>query len=68
MADFPSDWLTLDLQPLLGNNDGMGMGGVSDTVNAPWFGTFGPETYNNLEVLGKLANDGGFGGEEGMGS
>ena len=66
MASFPSDWLTLDLQPLLGgnNNDGLSMG----TGDNPWFGAFGPETHNNLEVLGKLANDGGFGGgDEGMG-
>ncbi|CAD6567272.1 MAG: hypothetical protein ASARMPREDX12_000176 [Alectoria sarmentosa] len=53
---FPSDWLTLDLQPLLGN-DGMGGG------DNPWFGAFGPETHNNLEVLGKLVNDGGYKGD-----
>ena len=61
---FPSDWLTLDLQPLLGN-DGMGGG------DNPWLGAFAPETHNNLEVLSKLVNDGvyrgdGF-GEDGMG-
>lgn len=54
---FPSDWLTLDLQPLLGN-DGMGGGGDN-----PWLGAFGPETHNNLEVLGKLVNDGGYRGD-----
>ena len=53
---FPADWLTLDLQPLLGN-DGMGGG------ENPWFGAFGPETHNNLEVLGKLVNDGGYKGD-----
>ena len=53
---FPSDWLTLDLQPLLGN-DGMGGG------DNPWFSAFGPETHNNLEVLGKLVNDGGYKGD-----
>lgn len=61
---FPPDWLTLDLQPLLGN-DGMGGG------DNAWFGAFGPETHNNLEVLGKLVNDGGYKGdgfgEDGMG-
>lgn len=51
-----SDWLTLDLQPLLGND---GMGGADN----PWFGAFGPETHNNLEVLGKLVNDGGYKGD-----
>ena len=72
MASFPSDWLTLDLQPLLGGNDGMGGGGVGGGDN-PWFGAFGPETHNNLEVLGKLVNDGGgyrgdgFGDDGGMG-
>lgn len=55
---FPSDWLTLDLQPLLGGNDGMGGG------DNTWFGgAFGPETHNNLEVLGKLVNDGGYKGD-----
>lgn len=53
---FPADWLTLDLQPLLGND---GMGGSDN----PWFGAFGPETHNNLEVLGKLVNDGGYKGD-----
>ena len=56
---FPADWLTLDLQPLLGN-DGMGGGGGGEN---PWFGAFGPETHNNLEVLGKLVNDGGYKGD-----
>ena len=61
MAPFHSDWLTLDLQPLLGN-DGIGGG------ENPWFGAFGPETHNNLDVLGKLVNDGGYAfGEDGMG-
>ncbi|KAF6222363.1 hypothetical protein HO133_001449 [Letharia lupina] len=53
---FPSDWLTLDLQPLLGND------GVEGGDN-PWFGAFGPETHNNLEVLGKLVNDSGYKGD-----
>jgi len=44
------DWLTLDLNPLL---DTSGMGGADNQ----WFGAFGPETHNNLEVLGKLVND-----------
>ena len=65
MASFPLDWLTLDLQPLLGND---GMGGADN----PWLGAFGPETHGNLEALGKLVNEGGeyrgdgF-GEDGMG-
>ena len=55
-AMFPSDWLTLDLQPLLGND---GMGGA----DYPWLGAFGPESHNNIEVLGKLVNDGGYRGD-----
>lgn len=49
---FPSeeDWLTLDLQPLL-DTPGFGMD------NNSWYGAFGPETHNNLEVLGKLVNE-----------
>lgn len=49
---FPSeeDWLTLDLNPLLESN---GLGGG----DPQWFGAFGPETSNNLEVLGKLINE-----------
>ena len=73
MAAFPSDWLTLDLQPLLGGNDGFGdnnnNNNNNNNINNPWFGAFGPETHNNLEVLGKLVNDGvgGFGEDYGMG-
>lgn len=78
MASFPSDWLTLDLQPLLGGNDGFGDNNNNNNSNNnnsnnnnmtnPWFGAFGPETHNNLEVLGKLVNDGvgGFGEDYGM--
>lgn len=63
--DLPSeeDWLTLDLNPLL---DTSGMNGGDNQ----WFGAFGPETHNNLEMLGKLVNDqyraDGY-GEGGMG-
>lgn len=48
---FPSeeDWLTLDLNPLLENNN--------LESGEEWFGAFGPETHNNLEVLGKLVNE-----------
>ncbi|KAL9128162.1 MAG: hypothetical protein Q9217_003105 [Psora testacea] len=47
------DWLTLDLQPLLEGND------LATGPDDNWFGTaFGPETHNNLEVLGKLVNEG----------
>ena len=53
---FPSDWLTLDMQPLLGN-DG------TEGGDSQWFGAFGPETHNSLEVLGKLVNDGGYRGD-----
>lgn len=44
------DWLTLDLNPLL---DPSSLGSNEN----PWFGAFGPETHNNLEVLGKFVND-----------
>lgn len=57
------DWLTLDLNPLL---DTSGLNGGDNH----WFGAFGPETHNNLEVLGKLVNDqyrGDGYGEGGMG-
>ena len=49
---FPSedDWLTLDLQPLI---DTTGF----EADNNAWYGAFGPETHNNLEVLGKLVNE-----------
>lgn len=51
---FPSeeDWLTLDLQPLF--DPSSGFGGME---NNAWYGAFGPETHNNLEVLGKLVNE-----------
>ena len=44
------DWLTLDLQPLIDTT------GFENDNNA-WYGAFGPETHNNLEVLGKLVNE-----------
>ena len=61
------DWLTLNLDPLLDTN---GLGAVDNTWLGP--GAFGPETHNNLEVLGKLFNEGyrgdGYGeGPGGMG-
>ena len=54
---FPSeeDWLTLDLQPLIDATPGLGDGGNGD--GGEWYGAFGPETQNNLEVLGKLVNE-----------
>lgn len=58
---FPSeeDWLTLDLNPLL---EGSGLNGADNQ----WFGAFGPETHNNLEVLGKLMNEQWQNGELGF--
>ena len=49
---FPSeeDWLTLDLQPLIDTTH-------FEVDNNAWYGAFGPETRNNLEVLGKLVNE-----------
>ncbi|KAL6721708.1 zinc finger transcriptional activator [Lecanora helva] len=50
------DWLTLDINPLLGDPSG-GLNGGNGSENNQWFGAFGPETHNNLEVLGKFVND-----------
>lgn len=52
------DWLTLDLNPLLDNSS---FGGMDN----PWFGNFGPEINSNLDVLGRLVNE-GFGGDMGF--
>ena len=45
-----ADWLTLDLNGLVNETGINGNGGYE------WLGAFGPETQNNLEVLGKLSN------------
>ncbi|MCJ1462554.1 hypothetical protein MMC07_001156 [Pseudocyphellaria aurata] len=47
------DWLTLDLNPLLSDtvNSAFGTGGDG---NVDWFGNFGPEMRENLEVLGRF--------------
>ena len=52
------DWLTLDLNPLLDNSS---FGGMDN----PWFGNFGPEINSNLDVLGRLVNE-GFSGDMGF--
>lgn len=44
------DWLTLNLNPLL---ESSGFAGDDNQ----WLAAFGPETHNNLEVLGKLVNE-----------
>ena len=54
------DWLTLDLNPLLDNNNST-FGGTDN----PWFGNFGPEINSNLDVLGRLVNE-GFNGDMGF--
>lgn len=56
MFSIPSeaDWMTLDLQPLLDSSNLSG-------ADSQWLGPLGPETHNNLEVLGKLVNDQGAG-------
>lgn len=67
-SDFPmpteEDWLTLDLNALLGESG-------SGTADGQWYGAFGPETQNNLDVLGKFMNDqlrdDGYGDGGGMG-
>ncbi len=45
-----ADWLTLNLNGLVDQSGINGNGGYE------WFGALGPETQNNLEVLGKLSN------------
>lgn len=50
-ANLTDDWLTLDLNPLLDNSAYSG-------ADNPWFGNFGPEINSNLDVLGRLVNDG----------
>lgn len=61
------DWLTLDLNPLL---DTSGLSGADSGWFGPGAGAFGPETHSNLEMFGKLVNEGyrgdGF-GDGGMG-
>ena len=57
-SETADDWLTLDLNPLLDSNT---FGGMNDA----WFGNFGPEINSNLDVLGKLVND-GFSGDIGL--
>ena len=52
------DWLTLDLNPLL---DNAAFGGADNS----WFGNFGPEINSNLDVLGRLVNE-GFNGDVGF--
>lgn len=51
------DWLTLDLNPLLADTGTGGFGSWTGD-GTDWIGGFGPEITSNLEVLGKLANDG----------
>ena len=36
---------------------GLGSGGGGFDTTQQWYGAFGPETHNNLEVLGKLVNN-----------
>ena len=48
------DWLTLNLNPLLSDPTGGGFGNGEPGEN--WFGDFGPEIINNLEVLGRLVD------------
>lgn len=47
------DWLTLDLNPLLSDTVNSAFGPSTDG-NVDWFGNFGPEMRENLEVLGRF--------------
>ena len=66
-TEFPmtteDDWLTLNVNPLLGG-DGSGMTGNDGT----WLSAFGPEMHDNLEVLGKLTGEQGYGNGNGNGN
>lgn len=55
-----TDWLTLNMNGLF-DPSGVGNDGF------PWYGAYGPETQNNIEVLGKLSNNGRYPGAEGYG-
>ena len=46
------DWLTLNLNPLLSSDSTGFQTGVGN--DGQWFGNFGPEINENLEVLGRL--------------
>lgn len=55
------DWLTLNVGPLLGDGSGLQNG------DGQWLSAFGPEMADNLEVLGKLTGEQGYGNNGGMG-
>ena len=61
--DTGDDWVTLNVNNLLGG--GGGDEGVGMQDGGQWFSAFGPETQDTFGVLGKLAGESGYGG--GMG-
>lgn len=63
-SSFCDEWLTLDLNALLPDNTINGEVGTSwADPHADWYANFGPGISENLEVLGKLANEQYRGGE-----
>lgn len=46
------DWLALNLNPLLSSDSTGFQTGVGN--DGQWFGNFGPEINDNLDLLGKL--------------
>lgn len=62
-SSFSDEWLTLDLNALLPDtlNGEVGTGWADP--HADWYANFGPGISENLEVLGKLANEQYRGGE-----
>lgn len=72
-SSFSDEWLTLDLNALLPETMNGEVGTSWADPHADWFANFGPGISENLEVLGKLANEQyrggeGFDGGGGMGS
>lgn len=62
-SSFSDEWLTLDLNALLPDSMSGEVGTSWADPHADWYANFGPGISENLEVLGKLANEQYRGGE-----
>ena len=70
------DWMTMDLSSLLDSGNAAAPNGVTHGAFGfgnldlnQYFGNFGPEVGGNLEVLGKLVDEGGYVGiNDGVGA
>lgn len=62
-SSFSDEWLTLDLNALLPDTMNGEVGTSWADPHADWYANFGPGISENLEVLGKLANEQYRGGE-----